>query len=155
MKPPLKTQKILPTSLLTGSIKIQSSRILILLNSLLHIAAVISILLTRFPLWLQSIVIVGLFIHFGILCHRWRRFPAYQFKLHQGEWCLSDPIAPSQHLNVDHCYYWSRYMVILQVSNVFDRSIYFPIMYDCCDADDFHRIRIITKSTLNSIKSNK
>ena len=149
VKPPVKTQKTLATSLQTSSIKIQASRVLLLLNGLLHSAAVISILLTSFSFWLQAVLIVVLGIHFAMVCHRWRCFSEYQLKYYQGSWCLFAPVVPSQHLTVSRCYYWSRYMVILQVSNVSGRMACFPLMYDCCNADDFHLIRIMTKSTLS------
>jgi hypothetical protein len=111
--------------------------------------------------WAQ-LPIVLVCIHLGFYCYQWRLLPNYRLQFLADRWhLLTKQESPDIEtlkakeqirLSIKACYYWSRFLVVLIVEDeaLKSRIQYIPIVFDCCNEDDFRFIKVMSKSMLAS-----
>ncbi len=133
-------------------VRLHASRILLIAVIFIHFMAILAIIFSRLPFNLQQIAIVLLFTHMGYYFHRWRKSSVYRLQALHHSWQLvrdhDNKYGADSELRIEHCYYWSRWLVILLVEDKNNNSRHFPIFYDSCSIDEFHYIRIVSKTAL-------
>ena len=152
-RPPKRpSQTIQPHNLLRCTIKIQASRILLAMFVLIHICASISILLSSLFLPLQLLIVISLLIHFAYCWQRWKSFSNYRFQYREPDWYVFDENDSEKKLVVEGYHYWSRWLVVLKVCASDQSRQYFCVVFDSCNQQEFHHLRVITKAILPSQK---
>lgn len=149
--------KALPTTASVSArlIRIRRSATLLALALLMHCVALVSIWLTSLPLWLLFFSSALLFIHGGIYCHNWRRATSYRLQKNQaGCWVLYSEYDNNHFMALQHCYYWSRHVVILKVTDYRKHCYFYPVLFDSChkngdiDSLGFKHVRVLAKYLL-------
>jgi hypothetical protein len=141
-------------------IRIKPSRFLLTIVTLLHVLIAMSFSSSSLPLIWAQIPIVLLCIHLGFYWYCWRLLPTYRLQYLAERWHLLkkqksigiDNLAAKEEarLSIKACYYWSRCLVVLIVEDEDLKSSpqYIPIVFDCCNKDDFRFIKVMSKSML-------
>lgn len=125
-------------------VRVSSSRYLLCLVCIFHLFAVVCIFISSMPFWLSFNLIVMIFCSLAYYCHSWQSMSSYRLqKREAGQWCLTR--LNGEQLEIDSCYYWSSFIVILKVTRKDGRRLYYPILRDSCDEDSFRSLRVIAK----------
>ncbi len=131
-------------------VRLHPSRVLLAAVLFIHFMAVLAVIFSRLPFVFQQIAIVLLFTHMGYYFHQWRKSAVYRLQLLHQRWKLisnsDDKDNAKSELKIEYCYYWSRWLVIVFVKDKNNNCHHFPIFYDSCSIDEFHYIRIASKT---------
>ncbi|MFT6387849.1 MAG: hypothetical protein ACJAUP_001221 [Cellvibrionaceae bacterium] len=155
-KTPLKNNTLAATSPVSAQlIRVKYSLVLAMLGLALHCAAIIAIWLTSLPLWSIFFCSVLLVIHGGACCHYWRSATDYRLQKNQeGGWTLYSESNSGQFITLQHCYYWSRYLIIFRVKSHRQHCFFYPVLFDSChrnggiDSVGFRHLRVLAKYLL-------
>jgi len=133
-----------------------------MLVSCLHLLIIMSFLSSHLSLGWAQLPIILLSLHLGLYWYQWRRLPRYRLQFSAERWHLLkqqrnfdvDALETEEQvrLPIKACYYWSRFLVVLIVDDesINARQQYMPILYDCCSAQEFRFIKVMSKTMLAS-----
>ncbi len=131
-----------------------------MLVSCLHLLIMMAILFSHLSLKWAQIPIVLLALHLGFCWYEWRRLPLYRVQFLAERWHLlkqqqnfdAGALATKEQdrLTIKACYYWTLFLVVLIVEDesMNARQQYMPIPFDCCSAQEFRFIKVMSKTML-------
>lgn len=116
----------------------------------MHCLALSAVLMAAVPIVYKAGLIVTLFVSVAYRVYCWYTTPLYRLSYRENAWfavTLGDDSETSRatELTLVDCYYWSRWLLVLRVENALGRRCYMPLAWDCCERDNFHRLRILSK----------
>jgi len=129
----------------TQVVSIKPSLTLLLLVLSIHLAALLALKLTNLTLWLIQLGWVLLFVNLAVYCYRWSNSHNLRLQKYSQYWKLIDEVDETQTKTIIRCYYWSRWLIILQVEQQEGSKQYFPLLPDMCEADKFHYLKIVSR----------
>jgi hypothetical protein len=133
-----------------------------MLVTCLHLLIIMALLSSHLSLEWAQIPIVLLALHLGLYWYQWRRLLRYRLQFSAERWHLlkqqrnfdADALAINEQarLTIKACYYWTRFLVVLIVEDesMNPQQQYMPILYDCCSAQEFRFIKVMSKTMLAS-----
>jgi hypothetical protein len=127
-------------------VNIKASRCLLIAVAVVHLAAILSILLSGVALGVKlitGILLLGNVFHY---CYRWRTTPAFRLQKLQDGFQFLKSGDGSQPILVKRCYYWSNWLLVFEVRSEKKTKAFFPVLFDSCDPKSFHYLKIISKS---------
>ena len=130
-------------------VRIKPSLALLLLVSSMHLLALLALKLTNLTFWLVYPSWALLSVNLAAYYYRWHGCHNLRLQKFHQHWKLIDELDDTQTKTIIRCYYWSRWLIILEVEQQNRTKQYLPLLADMCKTENFHCLKIISRFELN------